>query len=87
MIGLNIALAIHQLENELERELKYYDIGFEKHDQLYFLKKDYSPIFAQVTWRNCQKLEITSINDGIKKLKTLGKNWSLFTIGIIAELN
>jgi len=81
MSELNIALAIHQLESELERELKYYNIGYEKHDRLYFLNKNYTPIFAQVTWKNCQKLSITSINDGIKKLKALGKNWSLFTIG------
>lgn len=81
MNPINIALAIYQLENELERELRFRNINFEKHDRLYFLDKDYCPLFAQVTWRNCQKINITSIGDGIKKLKALGKNWSLFTIG------
>jgi len=76
-----IALAIYQLEHELERELTYRNISFEKHDRLYFFKSDYTPIFAQVTWLNCQTITITSITDGIKKLKALGKNWALFTIG------
>lgn len=81
MNPINIALAIYNLEFELERELTYRNIKFEKHDRLYFLFSDYRPIFAQVTWINCQTISISSIGDGIKKLKALGKNWSLFTIG------
>lgn len=75
-----IALAIYQLESELERELHYRGIAFEKHDRLYFLATHYCPLFAQVTWQNCQTLPITSIGDGIKKLKALGRNWALFSI-------
>lgn len=78
---INIALAIYELEHELERELKYRQINFEKHDRLYFLDKNYCPLFAQVTWIECQKINIASIGDGIKKLKAAGRNWSLFTIG------
>lgn len=78
---INVALAIHNLEMELERELIFRHIPFEKHDRLYFIDKNYCPIFAQVTWINCQKISIASIGDGIKKLKKLGRNWSLFTIG------
>lgn len=78
---MNIALAIYELENELERELQFRKIAFEKRDRLYFFKQDYIPLFAQVTWRDCQKIPITSISDGIKKLKSLGKNWALFSIG------
>lgn len=81
MHPLNIALAIHQLEQELERELTFRNISFEKYDRLYFFNADYRPLFAQVTWINCQTVAITSISDGIKKLKALGRNWSLFTIG------
>src|SRR5688572_6682345 len=77
---INISLAIFELEHELERELKYRKINFEKHDRLYFLDQNYCPIFAQVTWINCKKESITSIGDGIKKLKAAGRNWSLFTI-------
>jgi 23S rRNA (cytidine2498-2'-O)-methyltransferase len=75
-----IALAIYELESELERELTFRNISFEKHDRLYFLDRDYCPLFAQVTWMNCQTVSITSIGDGIKKLRTLGKNWALFSI-------
>ena len=78
---INVALAVYQLENELERELKYRKINFEKHDRLYFLDQNYCPIFAQVTWIDCEIINIVSIGDGIKKLKALGCNWSLFTIG------
>jgi len=78
---MNIALAIYELETELERELQFRKIAFEKRDRLYFFKPDYCPLFAQVTWRECQTLPISSIGDGIKKLKLLGKNWALFSIG------
>lgn len=78
---MNISLAIFELEMELERELKFRNISFEKHDRLYFFQSDYRPLFAQVTWIDCQKISINSIGDGIKKLKALGKNWALFTIG------
>lgn len=77
---INISLAIYGLEKELERELTYRSILFKKHDRLYFLSTDYRPLFAQVTWINCQTLPITSISDGAKKLRNLGRNWALFSI-------
>jgi 23S rRNA (cytidine2498-2'-O)-methyltransferase len=77
----NAALALYDLEIELERELNYRSIAFEKRDRLYFFNENYKPLFAQVTWIDCQAITISSINDGIKKLKALGKNWALFTIG------
>lgn len=76
----NIALAIYQQEHELERELNHRGIKFEKHDRLYFLAQNYCPIFAQVTWIACQTISIASINDGVKKLRALGRNWALFSI-------
>lgn len=78
---MNIALALYEMESELERELIFRDIHFEKHDRLYFFQENYRPLFAQVTWINCQTITISSINDGIKKLKALGRNWALFSIG------
>lgn len=78
---MNIALAIYELEAELERELTFRNIQFKKHDRLYSFTENYCPLFAQVTWIQCQTMPITSIGDGIKKLKALGKNWALFSIG------
>ena len=63
---MNITLAIYELENELERELTFRNIPFEKHDRLYFFNYDYSPVFAQVTWRDCQTIPVNSIGDGVK---------------------
>ena len=77
---MNIALAPYQLEHELARELRYRNISFEQQDRLFLFEADYVPLFAQVTWRRCTKLTITSINDGIKQLRALGKNWALFSI-------
>lgn len=80
-MSYNVSLAIYQMEHELERELNFRNISFEKHDRLYFFHDTYCPLFAQVTWMNCQEIPIRSIGDGIKKLKALGKNWALFSIG------
>ncbi len=77
---MHISLAIHNLAYELERELNYRNIAFKKHDRLYFFDADYQPLFAQVTWLHCKTLPITSIKDGIKQLRALGKNWALFSI-------
>jgi 23S rRNA (cytidine2498-2'-O)-methyltransferase len=77
---MNVALAIYQLEHELERELTYRHIAFHKRDRLYFFDADYRPLFAQVTWINCVTITIASINDGIKQLRALGRNWALFSV-------
>lgn len=81
MNPINVALAAYGQENELERELNYRKVSFKKHDRLYFLDKNYLPLFAQATWIQCQTIQIDSIGDGIKKLRTLGKNWALFSMG------
>src|SRR5690606_36350503 len=38
-------------------------------------------IWAQVSCFKMRFLQIQSINDGAKKLKELGRNWGLFTVG------
>ncbi len=75
-------LAIHQLEEELERELELKKIPVKmKKDRLFLVEGDAPDmIWAQVTARNLQMIEITSIGDGAKKLKALGRNWGLFTV-------
>ena len=77
---MNVALAIYALEYELERELTYRNIAFEKRDRLYFFDTDYRPMFAQVTWINCKKLSVVSISDAVKQLRALGKCWALYSI-------
>jgi 23S rRNA (cytidine2498-2'-O)-methyltransferase len=76
-------LAIHKFEAELERELeiKGLKIAFKK-DRLYLVEgKHPEAIWAQMSAYDLQIMPITSINDGVKKLKALGRNWGLFTVG------
>lgn len=77
---MNVSLAPYGQAHELERELNYRNISFEKKDRLFFFKSDYCPIFAQVTWIDCKRLQINSINDGIKQLRALNKKWALFSV-------
>lgn len=63
---MNISLAIFGLEDELKRELQFRNIPYRKHDRLFFFEKNYCPLFAQVTWIECQEIPICSIGDGIK---------------------
>lgn len=76
-------LAIHDFHTELEREFEVRGIKvFEKKDRVYLVEGDAPDmIWAQVTARKLEKIPITSINDGVKKLKERGRNWGLFTVG------
>ncbi len=76
-------LAIHKLESELEKELEIKGLKIaEKRDRLYLVEGDHpAMIWAQVSAFGLEKIQITSINDGAKKLKALGRNWGLFTVG------
>ena len=38
-------------------------------------------VWAQSSWLNIKRLPITSIGDGAKKLKALGRNWALYSVG------
>lgn len=76
-------LAIHKFEAELEKELELKGLKIaQKKDRLY-LVEGHQPamIWAQMTAWNLEMIQITSINDGAKKLKALGRNWGLFTVG------
>lgn len=76
-------LAIHKFEAELERELEIKGLKIaQKKDRLYLVEGDHPPmIWAQTTAFELKTVAITSINDGAKKLKELGRNWGLFTVG------
>ena len=76
-------LAIHKFEHELEKELEIKGVKVaQKRDRLYLVEGDHpAMIWAQVTAWNLEIIPITSINDGAKKLKALGRNWGLFTVG------
>lgn len=76
-------LAIHKFEAELERELelKGLKIAHQK-ERLYLVEGDHpAMIWAQMSAFKLESISITSINDGAKKLKALGRNWGLFTVG------
>lgn len=76
-------LAIHKFEKELERELEIrgLKVALQK-DRLYLVEGNHPRlIWAQMTAFDLQFIAITSINDGVKKLKALGRNWGLFTVG------
>jgi 23S rRNA (cytidine2498-2'-O)-methyltransferase len=80
---LTAYLAIHDFEKELEREFEVRGVTvLEKKDRIYLVDGDGPDlIWAQTTARKLERIEITSINDGVKKLKALGRNWALFTVG------
>ena len=76
-------LAIYKYEAELEKELALKGLTIaQKHERLYLVEGSHpAMIWAQMTAFEMELINITSINDGAKKLKALGRNWSLFTIG------
>lgn len=76
-------LAIHKFEHELEKEFEVKGLKVTlKKDRLYLVEGNHPPmIWAQMTAFELSLIPITSINDGVKKLKALGRNWGLFTVG------
>lgn len=76
-------LAVHNFEAELrhELELKGLTIAMER-DRLFLVQgKHPQMIWAQASAFNLTPVSITSINDGAKKLKAMGRNWGSFTVG------
>jgi len=76
-------LAIYEFESELEKELTLKGLNpILKKDRFYLIEGDHpSLIWAQATFFRLKEINITSINDGIKQLKNLGRNWALYTVG------
>ncbi len=76
-------LAIHKFEHELEKEFEVKGLKIaQKRERLYLVEGDHpAMIWAQMTAWNLDIIPISSINDGAKKLKALGRNWGLFTVG------
>lgn len=81
-VQYTIYLAIHDFDSELARELELKGIKvLEQKDRLFLVEGDAPPmIWAQLTARKVERIPIASINDGVKKLKELGRNWALFTV-------
>jgi 23S rRNA (cytidine2498-2'-O)-methyltransferase len=76
-------LAIHKFEAELEKEFEVKGVKIaQKLDRLYLVEGSHpAMIWAQMTAYDLEEIAITSIGDGAKKLKALGRNWGLFTVG------
>jgi 23S rRNA (cytidine2498-2'-O)-methyltransferase len=75
-------LAVHQFEGELKRELELKGLTIaQERGRLFLVEGEHPPmIWAQLTAHELAPLSITSINDGAKKLKALGRNWGLFSL-------
>ncbi len=76
-------LAIHKFEAELEKEFEIKGLKIaQKLDRLYLIEGNHpAMIWAQMSAFDLELISIASINDGVKKLKALGRNWGLFTVG------
>lgn len=83
MIQYTGYLAIHKFESELEREFEIKGLKVaHKKDRLYLVEGEHpAMIWAQMTAFGLEFITIASINDGAKKLRALGRNWGLFTVG------
>jgi 23S rRNA (cytidine2498-2'-O)-methyltransferase len=75
-------LAIHKFDKELERELEMRGLKVAmKKDRFYLVEGNHpAMIWAQVTGFEMEFQEVSSINDCVKKLKALGRNWALFSV-------
>jgi len=76
-------LAVYQFEEELKKELELKSLSITLQKDRFFLVEGHHPamIWAQMTAWNLQTISISSIGDGVKKLKSLGRNWGLYTVG------
>jgi 23S rRNA (cytidine2498-2'-O)-methyltransferase len=76
-------LAIYKFEAELEKEFEIKGLKIaQKFERLYLVEGQHpAMIWAQMTAFDLELIAISSINDGVKKLKALGRNWGLFTVG------
>lgn len=76
-------LAIYEFESELEKEITLKGLKIaHKRERLYLVEGEHpAMIWAQMTAFKLESIAITSIGDGAKKLKSLGRNWGLYTVG------
>lgn len=75
--GSKVYFAKKEFTKELERELgKFQKIS----DRLYLGAPSKEPIWFQNAWLEPKVLKIESINDAVKKLKTIQRNWSCHSI-------
>lgn len=79
----SLYLAPHTHEKDLRTELERKGLAIlEERGRLFRCQGSRDDvIWAQVAFLDIQEIAITSINDGARKLKELGRNWALFTTG------
>lgn len=72
-------LAFEGFENELLSEIKFRNQReVTQKGRLFFLDKNLDLVWAQVKLPNIERIEIESINDAAKKLKSLKKHWAAY---------
>lgn len=78
---LTVYLAFENFEADLEKEIRLRGLDLlEKRDKLFLVKGDEKKlVWAQSIWPNCQKIAITSIQDGVRKLKAEKPLWALYS--------
>lgn len=73
-------LAFKDYENELLSEIKYRNIKeVIQKDRLFLLNADMDLVWAQSKWNQPKNIEIESINDAVKKLKSENKLWQSYS--------
>lgn len=82
MTSYTAYLAIHDFDAELKRELELKGLAVSLQKERLYLVEGHHPamIWAQTTAFHVKPINITSIKDGARALKTMGRNWGLFTV-------
>ena len=79
----SLYLAPFEHESDLAEELAFRQLKVvEQRGRLFLVEgASHQLVWAQVSWPRIVRLPITSIGDGAKKLKALGRNWALYSAG------
>lgn len=75
-------LAPYGFEKELKHELDRQNISYKNLNERLFIadQSDQLPCFAQVSWLNLESFNFNSINEAAQRLKSIQRNWSLYSI-------
>lgn len=89
MENMCVYIAPRFFEHELKKELGYLCIPIHKQYGRFFYceQTNAQPVWAQNTWYNTKIMEIESIGDACKKLKSIQRNWHSCPIDFFRRVN